>query len=814
VRPVKIADLATLIPSLLERSIFKTTYSSKSNDSNQELAQFLFKYSMFDNYPLTKKITYIWELILNELTTPQQALTKQEIVDLLRPIRQWTILPVKYRAESCLAPLDAYQAIICDQYSDSESINSLFKSCANDFILFDPVLFAFVQAEKRALFNTFLVNLKKNEDLLLLLLKFKSTFEKTVFSSSANCQLISNYLNDCIEIVHKNNYIKYRFKLTDAKALFQSTTQSLIRDLPIFIDLFGVRKSLNDPTINETFLVNLEKESATLKDFFQIRFEKSRVYDLLDFCGHKKLFFVESDPKNVNLYSYLNLREISLEAMYSMFFEWCVNDKPTGINDILNEHVHMLFTELGPARLKNNGNLWKQLVALPFIKVKDRFYSANQVYCDINPLFCFAFEDFILPDEYNYRSEATWKSYLCKLGLKTACDVDDFVNIANKISESPISQTEKLIKTFFDKDLKKLIEKSEEASDKANEKSHTEQVNKKLMVIDAIKSIKFIPAVKYHKKIGHSSSDLIAMSGSAFLSSKSICGLRLPILPDYVRISLNPDSDKQMITAKQAGIITDISVECVLENLNDLVYGLEERNENGREKSALINELTVEQLNQMLDPHYSFLNKILDDKKDDRTVRETTELINRHLRDTNIVLIRHGNGNRELVPASKCVSQMSRTDSIANFMHKLPGKLVNKHWSLFSCLGASESITADRCQAILKNYFDTNESVINKDQFENVLTIMRLFLFRHVRNLSFLGKNSLHLPNMMMSMLPFDKMYYVDDAKLERLMTQNCPTIKSKCLFDFSALVAFLENNLSGSSGRQDEDSECDDDTG
>ena len=156
-----------------------------------------------------------------------------------------------------------------------------------------------------------------------------------------------------------------------------------------------------------------------------------------------------------------------------------------------------------------------------------------------------------------------------------------------------------------------------------------------------------------------------------------------------------------------------------------------------------------------------------------------------------------------LVSADNCIMKLDRSDTIENFVYKLPIKYA-KFWRLFNHLGSNESLTLEKGMQVLDAFHQSSSlenSEISETQFNSVLIILkRLFLFgtfksKHQANA--IQQKELYLPNMSKKMLPLSSMYYIDNFKFEHLINRNCQQLKSKILFDINELVRFVESSFS-----------------
>jgi hypothetical protein len=393
------------MPSLLDEKIYKITRLLKKNAYQDQNVLTLIYPKM--EYTQTNKLAVIWNIITSELNShgilPSHInhavilKQKQSILDRIKPIEKWAIIPVIFKGQTYLAPISETNKIIYER--TSSEIFNLFNSSIiprNDNCDNFPLLHAEVLTKDALhVLSIILVNPLINEHMLVSLVKFQPIFENFfLFKSNDSYKMVQNYLKDCIE------YPK------PTRITFENEIKTFIKELPIFVDFFGIRKSLSNLN-TKVYTVNLSSESRELIDFFNSTDPDSRKYDLLDFSNHKNLFFLDMNPEFAKVYRYLGLEEIRVERFYSMFFEWCTKDTPTGIQEILNDHVSLLYSSLDLDRLKKSAPLWNQLSLVPFIKIRDRFYSAKEVYSVSN---------LTLPE--NYRT-SRWIRLLVELELGT-----------------------------------------------------------------------------------------------------------------------------------------------------------------------------------------------------------------------------------------------------------------------------------------------------------------------------------------------------------------------------------------------------------
>ena len=760
VQHVRVADLTSLLPSALD----KTEYTENKRDQN--LANFP-KLTGQNKQIILKLI----QIILDDINIKQKhgIFKKAELLNVLRPIKDWSLIPVTVKVFkendygkvdlNVLFPISMADMIIYDLVFETQ-MHKIISGI--DLPTFNKNLF---DIGVQSVFKKILVCLNRNEDILLFLYNNRAN---SIFNNE-NKDKFCTYINQSIVTksrkISKKMYENYlSFSTTNEMSDHEIIPK--IKLLPIFTDLFEETCCILD---NKTFYsIDVRSLPANISSFIMT---ENFIEDFIQFSNGKNICILKKCDNTDTIFDYLKVPNLSVLELYEMFFKWCLDpvSPPTRINSVLIEHVNMLRS----MQPQMNQNMWDILKKLPFIPLNDSvFLTVNKCYDNQNNLFEFGYEELTIKGDL--RQEG-WREFLIKLGLKTKCDVEDCVHLANTL-------TKRYSKCLIDfQDLNLFVQELfDEIQIITSENKQTGYV-----LLQKIKQIKFIPnyfsllnnSNRIHEAIYSSAQNhLICLEDSASKHLRDFYWIQKNILPHYCTQALEHDNENFLVA--RVNHILDLNL--AVDNLSELCRIL-------TSAPRILDKHQVKELNFIFNKNFSALHKYL------TTPDANLGLLDR-LKTINLVPLITLTRTVALSPANLFLKNVNKVDRIAGHFQQMPQEFL-KYWELFAHLGANEKVTFQMCQQLLKTY---SGNQLDQIQFQNVIKVYKMLFYDDLisqKNLSSLCESELvlYMPNEFMKMKKLNELFYADNSH-NRVLVKKCHEIKDCCIFDVKHLRDWIEN--------------------
>lgn len=736
VKKIKISDLELLLPFAISPKIYYNIKSCPKFDSKN------------------KALENIWSIIienLKELEKPlikiNQKSTKNNYLNLIKPIEKWCLVPIFYRSnisETYLAPFSMLDIILSDTYT------------VKNFFLYQMLVSLDLPQIKFRIFKDvddylekMIVRLDANEDILNFIDSQRNKIGDKIFTPDKAEEYIK-FFSSCI--TNSN-----QFHLTDHNLIPQNYIKDLVKKLKIFHRVFYYEDMVMPIEENRVFCVDLKRD---MKNYLV----NSPYFgqDFLEFSVNKQLILMEFKESYANFYKFLDIEIKSVEDLYLEFFNW-TQTHTDGIKKILYDHMEYL--RIHCVDQEKNKDLWALMKELKFIEINGNYFAPSECYMDSDRINEIAFKDRILTEKF---TSPEWKKFLIDLGFKPKRDAESCLQVVKafrkNILEEKLSlkELDELLKVFFE-EIGFLIEDSQDED-----------------LLVKIKDTKFIPNIFHfipdndiRKNIYDPSilDKLICLEGSSFKNNLDLCWINSQVLPDYCKklfSSLKP------AYLESSGIVTKLSDEEILENFFKLIDLLTNSN-----------HLSKLEIKDILAKFLSHFQSILDQNKSNKEILD-------NLLDKNIILTYKKSDHKPVFEKpSLFVKNLKSSNQIDGFLHPLKFSY-EKFWSLFEYLGARKKVSFEMCAEIIENY---KETTLDKEEFENVLILANLIFFEcsyepdELKNF----KGKIYLPNALRQMKDLSTLCYANDKTHENLV-KNSKDIQSICLFDIKELVKSIQN--------------------
>lgn len=256
---IQIEDLANLLPSLLDSDLYIT------ND-------------LFISHDKTKTQIYlkIWKIISECFKSNEKPNFDS--------IKNWALVPVCHQdREPCLAPIKKCTSILNQIQNDF--MWELLKPV--DFLVFDSLF----STNAKSLFESSVMDLSKNEDLLMFLEAQKDTYKQLFEHNPTKCQQLFKHLANCVK--RRANDTLY-FQFTTNNAIEDRRAKDILRNLPIYEDVFGRFEILSD---QEAYFINMENVPRIIKDAIfhfngALDISSARYEDFISFSNDQNIIII------------------------------------------------------------------------------------------------------------------------------------------------------------------------------------------------------------------------------------------------------------------------------------------------------------------------------------------------------------------------------------------------------------------------------------------------------------------------------------------------------------------------------------------
>jgi sacsin len=723
-------------------------------------------------------VSLIWQIIMSDMK--EEVLSnKSLLLEKIKPIENWPLIPIKNQnlelqrteAKNYLMPISKRNLII--NYEPMGMSDFIFNIVNKINLPTLDMKFLNLDSKKNPI-ESIVMTLNKTEDILTFLnvnktneIIFKSN-EKDKIHDAEELRVI---FNETIKPVPSQfGGISFEFQKND-DSLEKKQIKASIKELRIFTDLFGRVETIDTKGVDDVFILNLSDPNlpSEVLDIFKLNSQVSE--DFLDFSNKADLFLMEKDERFKNLYKYLDIREISMDQLYVLFFKYWCSNLTSDIPQIFSSNVNILRLMDCKSPIKNV-ELVNILKNLAFIKASDSsdYTCASQFYDDQIEVLSVLAESNILPEEYRKRE---WKKFLIKLGMKETCDSKDCIQIASILNKK---YTEKEIDIWTSEKYAKLLFKEMEKFKKPN-----------FELLDGIKDIRFIPNFYFFRKesvhsrifspLTNRENELVCLKNSTLLSNEDYSWIIKPILPDYCTSLLESMKPISYEVLK----MNNIKLDLVLENLKEMVKTIQSKHE-------ILQNLNE---NDTVELFTIFKNTFLKIQNIDASNESVNELNGIHC-----VLNRNLTTNQlQLSPISTIFKTIDNRLKISEITNECPYELA-ECWDFFEKLGAKAKINFDKCLDFLEYYCKASNASLAENQFENVIKIYRFMLIENYFDQNDLKERIVYAPNMNKQMKPLNLMYYADTLTCEELLKES-EQLKNDCIFDIKLLSIESTNSNS-----------------
>ena len=268
-REMSIQDLAFLLPSILDANTYlnNSEYVEASPSSVSRI----------------KECEKAWEQISKCLKPDSNEIHQ------LEPIKNWSLIPVRKSSCLFLAPIKDHGIIL-------QQTTSLISNILSEIDY--PILNKWTIPDKldkiRNMFDSVVVSVSKNEDLLQFFERQKHCYEK-IFTKDENKRNIFKELSYCVYTDYINRNTVLKFKLSAANSIQEFRIRSILRNLPIYEDIFKRFGTLNNV---DSYFIDTSQVPFFIKEKV---FTGSNTYyeDLLDFANHTKLNIMRKESYSV-----------------------------------------------------------------------------------------------------------------------------------------------------------------------------------------------------------------------------------------------------------------------------------------------------------------------------------------------------------------------------------------------------------------------------------------------------------------------------------------------------------------------------------
>jgi hypothetical protein len=724
-KKIKIDDLILLLPTALNEKIYsKTEYPALIKDDIIILQT-------------------IWKIILNNYTTPN--LNKVEKLNLLNPIKKWSLIPVKNEKGQTLSRIQYCQDIIVNpEQGNKFKFLNLIGVPVFDNYLFD-------EETNQFLFSTS-INLNNNEDMLSTFNKQKDNLKNL---KDEDLIQICLFLNDSLERKIKNIYHKKRnhefyfaFKQTDPNFFRQeSDIKNMIKTLPIFKSVLKKTEII----LNKTAYVI---QSALCIDGLDI------------FCEANNIFLIDSKCKCDNLYEYLEVKHLTYDEFYIKFLTWASTLNKV---DFLKQHLIVI------KNCFQNEKIIELISRVSFVNANSTYMRVHEFYNHENGLFKICFSHLFLPEEFSSEKNwPVWKDFMLKLGLKNNIVMDDYLKTAKALNTDYDSKKIKI------DNLMKYVDLMFKEIARFKKENQMETLLEKLKFIEFIPNCYHYDAPPIELKIVFK--DLVCLKDSYFKKHEHFVWLTHDILPNFCKEALSFSENYYKI----AGINYELDSNDLIKNFHKLIDVL-------REKDYL-NNTSIDDIKASLNANFKEMQSLL---KNSNLASNYFSI----LKDLDFIITRNRLNNKyQFVSIKNCVKNLQSNDVIENYIYSLPFKL-NEFTTLFDFFGMKHKVSFEMCSQILKKIYEcTKNKKLNEIQYRDVITIYKMLFSYDILTKSSINQESiainkfkLYAPNKSKIMHELNSLFYIDISCYECIIEKN-DYLKDICLFDIKDLTCLFEN--------------------
>jgi hypothetical protein len=258
-RQMSIEDLAFLLPSILDSNTYLN--NSEYVEASLSLASRI------------KECEKAWEQISKCLKPDNNEIHQ------LEPIKNWSLIPVRKSSRLFLAPIKDHGIIL-------QQATSLISNILSEIDY--PVLNKWKIPDNlkkiQKMFDSVVVSVSKNEDLLQFFERQKDCYDK-IFTKDENRRNIFKELSNCVKKEYLNRNTVLKFQLSSANSIQEFRIRSILRNMPIYEDIFKRFGTLNNV---DSYFIDMSQLPFFIKEKV---FTGSNTYfeDLLDFANHTNM---------------------------------------------------------------------------------------------------------------------------------------------------------------------------------------------------------------------------------------------------------------------------------------------------------------------------------------------------------------------------------------------------------------------------------------------------------------------------------------------------------------------------------------------
>jgi hypothetical protein len=725
---IKIYDLIILLPTALNEEVYSKT-----------------------EYPALRKddiiiLQTIWTIILNNCTISN--LNKTEKINLLNPIKRWSLIPVQNEKGQTLSRIEYCQDIIVNpEQGNKFKFLNLIGVPVFDNRLFDEETNQFLLSTS--------INLNKNEDMLSTFNKQKDNIKNL---KDEDLIQIRQFLNDSLEkkiklIHHKKktqNEFYFAFKQTDPNFFRQeSDIKTMIKSLPIFTSIL----IKTDNILNKTTYVI---QSALCIDGLDL------------FCEANNIFLIDSKCKFDNLYEYLEVQHLTYDEFYIKFLTWASYLNKV---DFLKQHLINIINHFG---IFQNEKIIKLVSQVRFVNTNGTYMCVNELYNHEKRLFKICFSHLFLPEEFS--SEQTWpvwKDFMLKLGLKNKISMNDYLKTANTL------------KTYFHSKQIKMDKLMKYVDLMFEEIAGFKKENQMETLLEKLKFIEFIPNYYHYDappiKLNKEFKDLICLKDSYFKKHEQFVWLTHDILPNFCKEALSCSENYYKI----AGIHYELDSNDLIKNFQKLINVLKEKD--------YLNNTNIDDIKASLNANFKEMQSLL---KNSNLASNLNQL-----KDLDFIITRNRLNNKyQFVSITNCIKNLQSNDVIENYIYSLPFKL-NEFTTLFDFFGMKHKVSFEMCSQILTKIYEcTKNKELTVIQYRDVITIYKMLFSYDILTKNNINQESiannkfkLYAPNKSKIMHELNSLFYIDISCYECIIEKN-DYLKDICLFDIKDLTCLFEN--------------------
>lgn len=268
-RPMSIQDLDILLPSILDPD----TYLNNSEYVEASESRI-------------KECEKAWEQIEICLTSNRNNIYQ------LEPIKNWSLIPVRKSSRLFLAPIKDHGIILKPVGNDNLIIFNILSEI--DYPVLDTSTIPDELEKLGDVFDSAVVSMSKNENLLHFFKQQRHRYEK-IFAKDENKRNILKELSKCVKKIWSSRNTALKFKLNTPNSIEEFRIHIILRNLPIYEDIFERFEALCNI---ESYCIDISKLPTIIKEN---AFHTGSIYyeDLYDFANHMTLHIMEKGSYSV-----------------------------------------------------------------------------------------------------------------------------------------------------------------------------------------------------------------------------------------------------------------------------------------------------------------------------------------------------------------------------------------------------------------------------------------------------------------------------------------------------------------------------------